>query len=130
MQNLVKFHPFILKILSGNKILIKVKGHNSDNHRRILSLIELDLCFMIIYLCMKYESYKAMYSKDKTQKPFFLQRSRAITLTTMKCESNTPMNSKDIALKPFFVHREQDIRTRVMLYIKPPLKMAGELKMF
>ena len=27
-QNLVKFCPFILKILSGNKILTSIKGHN------------------------------------------------------------------------------------------------------
>ena len=30
------------------------------------------MCFMIIYLCMKYESNKAMHSKDITQKHFFL----------------------------------------------------------
>ena len=29
MQNLVKFHQFILKIISGNEILISIKGHNS-----------------------------------------------------------------------------------------------------
>ena len=28
IQNLVKFCPFILKILSGNEILTSVKGHN------------------------------------------------------------------------------------------------------
>ena len=38
MQNLVKFHPFILKILSGNQILTKVRGHNSDNNRWFLFL--------------------------------------------------------------------------------------------
>ena len=81
MQNLVKFIPFILKILSGNKILTKVKSHNSDNNRWILSLIKLVLCFIIIYLCMFYESNKAMHSKYITQKSFYLQRSRAITLT-------------------------------------------------
>ena len=34
----------------------EIKGHNSDNNRLILSVIELDLYFMIINLCMKYES--------------------------------------------------------------------------
>ena len=29
MQNLVKIHSFILKILSGKEILISLKGHNS-----------------------------------------------------------------------------------------------------
>ena len=71
MQNLVKFYPFILKILSENKILTKVKGHNSDNNQWILSLIELDLYFMIIYLCMKYESETSMFSKDIARKQFF-----------------------------------------------------------
>ena len=28
-QNLVKFHPVVLKILSGNEILTSIKGHNS-----------------------------------------------------------------------------------------------------
>ena len=44
----------------------------SDNNRWILSLIELDLYFMIVYLCMKYESNTPMVSKDIAQKPFFL----------------------------------------------------------
>ena len=29
IQNLAKFHQFILKILSGNEILTSIKGHNS-----------------------------------------------------------------------------------------------------
>ena len=29
MQNLVKFHLIVLKILSGNEILTSIKGHNS-----------------------------------------------------------------------------------------------------
>ena len=29
MQYLVKFHQLFLKILSGNEILISIKGHNS-----------------------------------------------------------------------------------------------------
>ena len=58
----------------------EIKGHNSDNNWLILSLIKLDLYFMIIYLCMKYESISPMYSKDIPWKPFFVPRSRAITL--------------------------------------------------
>ena len=30
IQNLVRFCPSVLKILSGNKILTSIKGHNSD----------------------------------------------------------------------------------------------------
>ena len=48
----------------------EIKGHNSDNNWWILSVIEPDLYFMIIYLCMKYESNTPMYSKDIARKPF------------------------------------------------------------
>ena len=40
----------------------EIKCHNSDNDRWILSVIALDLYFMIIYLCMKYESNTPLYS--------------------------------------------------------------------
>ena len=63
-----------------NRALSLTKGHNSNNNLWILSLIELDLYSMIIYLCMKYESNTPMYSKDIARKPFFIRRSRAITL--------------------------------------------------
>ena len=101
---------------SHNQALSLTKGHNSDNNRWILSVIELDLYFMIIYLCVKYESNKPMYSKDIAQKPFFIPRSRAITLIIIggfylysnltcilcvKYKSNAPMYSKDIARNHF-----------------------------
>ena len=63
--------PFLHKV---------IKGHNSDNDRWILSVIEPDLYFMIIYMCVKHESNSPMYSKDIARKPFFVPRSRAITL--------------------------------------------------
>ena len=56
------------------------QGHNSDNNWWILSLIELDLSLMSIYICMKYESNTPMQSKDIARKQFFVQRSRVITL--------------------------------------------------
>ena len=108
---------------------------------------------------MKYESNKPMYSKDIAQKPFFIRRSRAITLIIigvflsvieldlyfmiiylyMKYQSNTPMSSKDIARKPFSVLKGQDVRdvrmyvrtdvrTSVMLYAPPPLINGGGIK--
>ena len=58
----------------------EIKGHNSNNNWWILSVIELDLFLMIIYLCMKYESNTSLYSKNIAGKPFFIWRSRAITL--------------------------------------------------
>ena len=127
--------------------LMKIKGHNSENNRWIFSLIELGLYFIIINLCIKFESNIPMYSKDITRKPFFVWRLRAITLIIiggfypesnltcnfmiiylcMKFESNTPMVSKDIARKPLFVRT--NVWTNVMLYSPPPppppLKIAG-----
>ena len=63
-----------------NRALPLTKGHNSNNNWWILSIIKLDLYFMITYLCMKYESNTQTYSKDIARKPFFIRRSRAITL--------------------------------------------------
>ena len=37
MQNLTKFHQFVLKILSGNEILTSIKEHNSVINVRILT---------------------------------------------------------------------------------------------
>ena len=63
-----------------NRALSLTRGHNSNNNWWILCIIELDLYFMITYLCMKYESNTPMFSKDIVRKPFFIMRSRAITL--------------------------------------------------
>ena len=101
------------------------KGHNSNNNRWILSIIELDLYFMITYLCMKYESITPTYSKDIAQKPSFIRISRAITLIIidlyfmiiylcMKYESIPIMYSKDIAQKPFFVPRSRAITLMII----------------
>ena len=38
IQNLVKFCPLVLKILSGNEILTSIKGHNSVANLRNLTL--------------------------------------------------------------------------------------------
>ena len=66
-------HQCIQKISPGNRFHSEIKGHNSDKNRWILSVIELDLYFMIIYLCMKYESNTPMYSKDIARKPSFVR---------------------------------------------------------
>ena len=66
---------------------------------------------------MKYDSNTLMYLKDIVQRPFFIRRSRAVTLiiggiylksnlTCILCmnnELNTPMYFKDTAQNPFFV---------------------------
>ena len=58
----------------------EIKGHNSDNNRCILSVIKLDLYFMIIYLCMKSESNTPMSSKDIARKPFFVLTGRDVRM--------------------------------------------------
>ena len=60
---------FIKKISKGKHLLKGKKGHNSDNNGLILP--ELDLYFMIIYLCVKYEFNTLMFSKDIKLKLFF-----------------------------------------------------------
>ena len=47
------------------------KGHNSQNNWCILPLVEPDLHFMIIYLCIKFQSNTLIFSKDIERKPFF-----------------------------------------------------------
>ena len=54
------------KISKGKHFLKVEKGHNSHNNGWIL----LDLYFMIVYLCIKYESNSLMFSKDIKQKLF------------------------------------------------------------
>ena len=112
-----------------NRALSLTKGHYSNNYRWILSLIELDLYFMIIYLCMKYESNTPMYSKDIARKTIFHTQIKGhnsdnnrgilsfieldlyfmIIYLYVKYESNSPMYSKDIARKPFFILRSRAI---------------------
>ena len=67
-------HQCIKKNCLETIFLTEIKGHNSDNNRWILSVIELDLYFLLytLYLCMRYESNTHMYSKDIARKPFFV----------------------------------------------------------
>ena len=54
IQNLAKFYPLVLKILSGNEILTSIKGHNSVANLRNLPLynpnldiINGNVCFFV-----------------------------------------------------------------------------------
>ena len=61
-----------LKKISEEKHLLKViKGHNSHINGLTLPYLELDLYFMIIYLCVKFEFNTLMFSKDIKLKLFF-----------------------------------------------------------
>ena len=74
-------HQCIQKISPGNHFSFEIKGHNSDNNQWNLYVIELDLYFMLVYLCMKYESNTPMYSKDIARKPFFVRTGRTYVRT-------------------------------------------------
>ena len=63
-------HNCIQKISGETIFHSEIKGHNSNNNWWILSIIEIDLYFMIMYLCMIYESNTPMFSKDIARKPF------------------------------------------------------------
>ena len=52
------------------------KGHNSQNNWWIVPLIELGLHFMIIYLCIKFQSNTPILSKDIAWKPKVLRTGR------------------------------------------------------
>ena len=72
MNLLQKLIFFFLKKISEGKHLLKVKkGHNSHNNGLILPYLELDLYFMIKYLCVKFEFNTLMVSKDIKLKLFF-----------------------------------------------------------
>ena len=80
--------------------------------------MQLDLYFMIIYLCIKYNSNTLIFSKDMEWKPFvsILEKGHnshhnwwilpyieliMIIYLCIKYESNTLIFSKDIERKPF-----------------------------
>ena len=131
---------------------MEIKAHNSDNNRWILSVIELDLYFMIIYLCMKYESNTLLFSKHIVLKTIFHSEIKGhnsdnyrwilsvieldlylmIIYLFKKYESNAPMYSKVIARKPFLYVRD------VCMYVRtdkgdaicppPPITNGGGIK--
>ena len=81
------------------------KGHNSQNNWWILPLIESDLHFMIINLCIKFQSNTPIFSKDIARKPFVLR---------MGWTDGTNIRTD-----------RTDIRTDRGSTICSPLKMAG-----
>ena len=70
-MNPIHISIFFKKISEGKHLLKVKKGHNSHNNGLILPVLELDLYFMIIYLCVKYEFSTLMFSKDIKLKLFF-----------------------------------------------------------
>ena len=74
IQNLVKFCLLVLKILSGNKILTSIKGHNSVANLRKMTLYnpKIDLINVNVYAKMermerKYGPQYAFSNKNYVQ---------------------------------------------------------------
>ena len=68
MQNLAKFHQFILKILSGNKILISIKGHNSVKNLWKLKCNNPNLDLVNINAYAKFGQIPSIRSQDIERK--------------------------------------------------------------
>ena len=54
IQNLVKFCPLVLKILSGNEILTSIKGHKSVANLQNLTLYNPNLDLINVYVYTKF----------------------------------------------------------------------------
>ena len=68
IQNLVKFCPFIFKILSGNKILTSMKGRYSVANLRNLTLYNPNLDIIDVNMYTKFSSILSIGSQDIEQK--------------------------------------------------------------
>ena len=107
-----------------NRALSLTKGHNSNNNWWILSVIKLELYFMIIYLCMKYESNTPMFFKRYRPETIFHSETKGhnsdnwlilslikldlyfmIIYLCMKYESNTPMVFKRYRSETIFLSK-------------------------
>ena len=60
---LAEGHPHPHADILQKKMEVEKKGHNAHNNWQILPHIDFDLYFMIIYLCMKYESKTPTFFK-------------------------------------------------------------------
>ena len=69
--NMNPIHWCFQKISNGNCFQCWKKYCNSQNNWWILPSIELNLYFIIIYPCIKYESNTLIFSKDIERKLFF-----------------------------------------------------------
>ena len=68
IQNLVKFCPLVLKILSGNKILRSIKGRNSVANLRNLMLYILNLDLINVNVNTKFGQILSIGSQDIERK--------------------------------------------------------------
>ena len=68
IQNLVKFCPLVLKILSGNKILTSIKGHNSIANLQKLTLYNPNLDLISVNMYTKFGHILSIGSQDIERK--------------------------------------------------------------
>ena len=72
IQNLVKFCPLVLKILSGNEILTSIKGRNSVANLRNLTLYNPNLDTINVNVFTKFGSILFIGSQDIERKRNFV----------------------------------------------------------
>ena len=68
IQNLVKFCPLVLKILSGNEILRSIKGRNSVGNLRNLTLYNPNLDLINVNVYTKFGKILSFHSQDIERK--------------------------------------------------------------
>ena len=68
IQNLVKFCPLVLKILSGNEILTSIKDHNSVANLRNLPLYNPNTVIINVNVYTKFGLILSIGSKDIERK--------------------------------------------------------------
>ena len=71
IQNLVKFCPLVLKILSGNEILTSIKGRNSVANLRNLTLYNPNLDTINVNVYKKFGQILSISSQDIERKQNF-----------------------------------------------------------
>ena len=67
-QNLVKFCPLVLKVLSGNEILRSIKGRNSVANLRNLTLYNPNLDLINVNVHTKFGKILSIGSQDIERK--------------------------------------------------------------
>ena len=71
VQNLVKFCPLVLKILSGNEILTSIKGRNSVANLQNLTLYNTNLDTINVIVYTKFGYILSIGSQDIERKRNF-----------------------------------------------------------
>ena len=69
LQNLIKFCPFFLKILSKNQILTSIKGRNSVANLRKTKIYNTNLDLVNDNVYMQFRLNLSIRSQDIKQKP-------------------------------------------------------------